>query len=285
MISSMLLSLSCRGLLAGLALFALVPPLAAQDLRSQIAAISVIEEIKKRGAMLVGVSTFVPWAMRDKTGELVGFEVDVARRLAEDMEVKLELVPTAFDGIIPSLMARKFDVIIGGMVISEKRALNVNFSQPYSWNALGFAANRKLAPGFDGFADFNKPEVTITTRRGSTTLQFMQEFVPRAQHRFFDDDASAFQDVLNGRAHAVFSAEPKPTLWAQEYPDQLFQPVSKSDLPASATGFAVRKGDPDALAFFNSWIVLRTQDGWLDRRRAYWFASRDWYDRLDRKPF
>lgn len=278
-------SISRRRVLAGLALMPLAVPVAAQDLRSQIAGASVVEEIKKRGVVLVGLSTFVPWAMRDKAGELIGFEVDVARRLADDIEVKLELVPTAFDGIIPALMARKFDLIIGGMVISEKRALSVNFTQPYSWNALGFAAHRKLAAGFVSFADFNKPDVTITTRRGSTTQQFMQQYVPRAQARFFDDDASAFQDVLNGRAHAIFSAEPKPTLWTQEYPDVLFQPVPKSELPSFATGFALRKGDPDALAFFNSWIVLRSQDRWLDQRRAYWFASRDWYERLDRKPF
>ena len=74
---------------AVLALALLLPPLArAQNASQQLAADSVLETIKKRGAIKIGMSTFVPWAMRDKNGELIGYEVDVAKRLAEDMKVK-----------------------------------------------------------------------------------------------------------------------------------------------------------------------------------------------------
>ncbi|HCK80096.1 MAG TPA: amino acid ABC transporter substrate-binding protein, partial [Candidatus Competibacteraceae bacterium] len=54
----------------------------------QLAADSVLETIKKRGSVKIGLSTFVPWAMRDKNGELTGYEIDVAKQLAEDMKVK-----------------------------------------------------------------------------------------------------------------------------------------------------------------------------------------------------
>ena len=55
---------------------------------------SVIEQVQKRGALRVGMSTFVPWAMKDKTGNLIGFEIDVAKRLAKDTGVNVEFVPT-----------------------------------------------------------------------------------------------------------------------------------------------------------------------------------------------
>ena len=98
-----------------LALALLVPPLVrAQNASQQLAADSVLETIKKRGSIKIGLSTFVPWAMRNKSGELIGYEIDVAKQLAEDMKVKAEFVPTAWDGIIPALLAGKFDVIIGG---------------------------------------------------------------------------------------------------------------------------------------------------------------------------
>jgi polar amino acid transport system substrate-binding protein len=83
--------------------------------------------------MIVGLSTFVPWAMRAKSGELIGFEIDVARKLAEDMGVEVEFQPTAFDGIIPALIAKKFDLIITGMALKPKRNLQVNFSRPYAY--------------------------------------------------------------------------------------------------------------------------------------------------------
>lgn len=89
---------------------------------------SALVEVKERGTLRVGLSTFVPWAMRDKQGELVGFEVDVARRLAKDAGLKVEFIPTAWDGIIPALLAGKFDVIIGGLSITPERNMSVLFT-------------------------------------------------------------------------------------------------------------------------------------------------------------
>ena len=66
-----------------------------QNIQSQLAASSALEEIKKRGAMRVGVGTFVPWSMRNDKGELVGFEIDVSTRIAKDMGVTPDIIPTA----------------------------------------------------------------------------------------------------------------------------------------------------------------------------------------------
>ncbi|HON96371.1 MAG TPA: transporter substrate-binding domain-containing protein, partial [Deltaproteobacteria bacterium] len=66
--------------------------MAAKGVREDLAAQSTIEQVLQRGVLRVGMSTFVPWAMNDKQGNLVGFEIDVARRLARDMGVKVEFV-------------------------------------------------------------------------------------------------------------------------------------------------------------------------------------------------
>ena len=99
---------------------------------SGAASADLLGDIQKRGVMKVGMSTFVPWAMRDKDGNLIGFEIDVATKVAEDMGVKVEFVPTAWSGIIPALIAKKFDLIIGGMSITPQRNLTVNFTVPYA---------------------------------------------------------------------------------------------------------------------------------------------------------
>ena len=67
---------------------------------------SVVETIETRGALRVGMSIFVPWAMRDWNGALIGFEIDVARKLARDMGVGIEFVPTSWDGLIPKRKSR-----------------------------------------------------------------------------------------------------------------------------------------------------------------------------------
>jgi polar amino acid transport system substrate-binding protein len=261
---------------AVLALVALLSPLAqAQQASQELAAASVLESIKKRGAIRVGLSTFVPWAMRDKNGELIGYEIDVAKQLAEDMKVKAEFVPTAWDGIIPALLAGKFDVIIGGMTITPERNLTVNFTLPYANSGIHLVANKELAAGFQSLEDFDKPDVVLAVRRGATPATTARRLMPRATLRQFDEDALALQEVLNGKAHAFVTSTPTPAFEALKHPDKLFLPIPEPFVQG-AEGFALRKGDPDALNFFNNWILLRRQDGWLKERHDYWFKTRDW---------
>jgi polar amino acid transport system substrate-binding protein len=246
------------------------------------AAESVIDEILQRGKLVVGLSTFVPWAMRDKKGDLIGFEIDVSKQLAKDMGVEIELVPTAFDGIIPALLAKKFDVIITGMVVKPQRNLTVNFSNPYAYLTVGMAANKKLAEdmGLKTMEDWNSSKVVLTIKRGTAPGETAARLFPKAKVRQFDDDAQALQDVLNGNAHAFLTSEPKPAYYVIDNPDVLYHPFGVGPFDPSASAFAVRKGDPDALNFFNNWIQYRTLDGWLESAHAKWFKGRAWKDEV-----
>ena len=247
------------------------------------AAQGVIEDILERGKIVVGVSTFVPWSMRDKKGDLIGFEIDVATQLAADMDVDVEFIPTAFDGIIPALLAKKFDVIITGMVIKPQRNLTVNFSHPYAHLTVGMAANKKMAEemGLETIEDWNSPDVTLTIKRGTAPGETAGRLFPKARLRQFDDDAQALQDVLNGNAHAFLTSEPKPAYYVLDNPEVLFHPFGVGPFDPSASAFAVRKGDPDALNFFNNWIRYRSLDGWLEDTHAKWFQDRSWKDKVE----
>lgn len=240
---------------------------------------SVIEEIEQRGKLLVGMSTFVPWAMRDKKGELIGFEIDVAKQLAKDMGVEVEFVPTAWSGIIPALIAKKFDVIIGGLSVTPERNLTVNFTRPYAHSGQQMAANTALAGKFKTMEDFNAAGVTIACRRGATPCTAAQKLFPKAELRQFDDDAQAFQEVVNGNAYAMISSAPKPRFWADAYPDKIFLPFEGTNITTGNEGFGVRKGDYDAINFFNNWIQERESDGWMQERHDYWFKDQSgWKD-------
>jgi len=238
-----------------------------------------LDKINERGTLRVGMSTFVPWAMRDKQGELIGFEIDVAKRLAKDSGWQVEFVPTAWDGIIPALLAKKFDVIIGGMSITPERSKSVLFSAPYSHSGVQVAANKELAEGFSEFSDFNSRRVKIAARRGAFTVQVARETFPKAKILQFDDDAQAFQEVLNGNAHAVIASSPKPEHEAVKNSDKLFIPFTER-LSKGNEAFAVRLGEADKEDFFNQWIQARTQDGWLEQRYEYWFSTLDWQDQI-----
>lgn len=249
-------------------------PAAAQDTRQQLSSESVIETIKERGVIKIGLSLFVPWSMRDKNGELIGFELDVGRQLAEDMGVDVEFVPTAWDGIIPALVAGKFDVIISGMSITPERNLTVNFSDPYAYSGLTVLANKSMTEGFT-LEDFNKPNVIFAARRGATPVQVIQHVFPNAQLLQFDEDGAATQEVLNGNAHATMGSEPTPSREARKHPETLYLPFDQV-WDARGEAFAYRKGDPDATNFFNNWIGTRWRTGWLKERHDYWFKGNEW---------
>ncbi|MFK7877665.1 MAG: transporter substrate-binding domain-containing protein [Paracoccaceae bacterium] len=253
-------------------------PAMAQTATQNLSGESVIETIKQDGVIRIGLSIFTPWSMRDLNGELIGFELDVGRELAKDMGVDVEFVPTAWDGIIPQLVSGNFDVIISGMSITPARNLTVNFSDPYAYSGLTVLSNSEMTDGFT-LDDYNSADVTFAARRGATPATVIAQLFPEATLLLFDEDGAATQEVLNGNAHATMAAEPTPSIEARRYPDTLSVPFDQTFL-ATGEGFALRKGDPDALNFFNNWIAVKHASGWLKSRNDYWFKGNDWEDQV-----
>lgn len=269
------------GAVAATAAMTSVAQAQATDVRQTLAAASVIEEIKKRGVLRVGLSTFVPWVMRSKSGDLIGFEIDIVNQLAQDMGWKAEFLPTAWDGIIPALLTGKFDVIISSMAVTAQRLLSVNFTDPYSSSGLQIVANREVAKGLATYESFNRANVTLTARRGTPAGTAQQQVMPKASLRVFEDDALALQDVLNGNAHGMIASVPFPEHSAKRNEKLLFVPVERALLPWYS-GFALRKGDPDALNVFNHWIRLKQNAGFIEQRHQYWFKTLEWEDQVAR---
>ena len=273
-------TLGAAALATGLML-GLSGPAAGGDTQQALSSESALETIKKRGELRVGLSTFVPWAMRDKNGELIGFEIDVAKKVAEDMGVSVDFVPTAWDGIIPALLAGKFDAIISGMSITAKRNLTVNFTRPYANTGYILMASSARADekGLMTLEDFNQSGVTIASRRATTGAIAMQKNFPKAKLIYFDDDNLSYQEAANGNVDGVSSTPPKAAIEIDKRGDVL-RVVSPKLMSPTREAFAVRKGDPDILNFFNNWIQEQEANGWMKERHDYWFTTRDWADMI-----
>lgn len=266
-----------------LLLLALISPVTvfgAQSVSQQLSQESTINQIQKRGVLRVGMDTFLPWAMKDKNGEYIGFEIDVARQIAEDIGVKVEFVPTKWAGIIPALLTGKFDVIIGGMGITPQRALKVNFTQPYEYSGMAIAAHKEKAAGFTSLEQFNDESVEIACKLGTTAVTAAKKYFPKAKIRMFDDEAQTYQELRNGNVHAVVGSAPRPAFEAIKYPDTLFLPI-EGTFTKEPIGFALRKGDTDTLAFFNAWITGAWESGWLKDRHRYWFGTLEWESMIE----
>ena len=239
-----------------------------------------LDEIKKSGVLKVAVfSDKAPFGYIDKDGKNAGYDIVFAERLAKDLGVELQLVPTKWAGIIPALMAGKFDVIIGSMSVTPERNLKANFTVPYDYATIEVMANKEKTKGMKFPEDFNKPEVVVALRTGSTPVPVAKKVLPNATFRLFDDEAPAVQDVLSGRADVMFSSAPLPAFEVLRNPDKLYQP-STDAFYRQPVGMVIRKGDPDSLNVLDNWIRTVEAEGWLPERRHFWFKTTDWEAQL-----
>ena len=106
---------------------------------------STLNSILKAGELRVGLDPgYPPFELTDKTGKVIGFDVDLAKELAKAMGVKLKVVNTDYDGIIPALLADKFDIIMSGMTLTQERNLQIISPIPTSSWARPSCSMRSL---------------------------------------------------------------------------------------------------------------------------------------------
>lgn len=235
--------------------------------------------IRSRGTLKVGFAMFLPWAMRNEKGELMGFNVDVAKQLADNLGVEVQYFPVPQSELIADLDSERYDIIVSGLYVTPARALQANFSDFYSQSEVTLLANRKLAGTSRNVADFNKPSVKIGVTSGTLYVEIAKSNFPQAMIKEFGDEAETMAAVESGELHAAVAASPRPDIDAMRFPDKVFLPLSQP-LSTQGEAFAVRKGDPDFVNFLNSWIKYYRQNGWLDDRRAFWFKTLNWANDL-----
>ena len=237
---------------------------------------STIEQILKRGELRVGFeSGYVPFEMTNKKGEFIGFDMDFGRQLAKSMGVKFVPLNTAWDGIIPALMTGKFDIIMGGMTITQERNLKVNFAEPYIVVGQTILLNKKLENQVLSYKDLNNPKFILTSRMGTTGEQAIKKYIPKATYKGFESEAEAGLEVINGKADAlVYDLPYCGFLYASQGKDRtifLSDPFTYEPL-----AWAINKGDPDFLNYLNNFLRQSKGDGFYDRMYKKWITGSEW---------
>jgi polar amino acid transport system substrate-binding protein len=238
----------------------------------------VLARIRRRGVLKAGISNIMPWSMRDKDGQLIGFEVDVIEKLAADLGVKAEFIPVPPEHAIADLLAGRFDVAFNRMSITPQRALLVGFSNPVVVSSVELVVNKQKTGARKSLADFNSPDVTIGVRKGTGTAGLVRKTFPKARFQEFEDDEERFEAVRTGKVTATVALTPMTGVLSARYPE-IASPLA-APLTKRAQAFAVRPGDSDFLVFLNAWITYETLEGWFAARLEYWFKDLGWTTRM-----
>ena len=273
-----------KGLVSGLMALAAIGFLFATSVFGadiDLAKKSTIEEILKRGELRVGFeSGYVPFEMTNKKGEFIGFDMDYARRLAKSMGVKFVPVNTAWDGIIPALVTGKFDIIMGGMTITQERNLKINFAEPYIVVGQTILLNKKHENEVKSYKDLNNPKYILTSRMGTTGEQAIKKYIPKATYKGFESEAEAGLEVINGKADAlVYDLPFCGFLYDSLGKDKtvfLSEPFTYEPL-----AWAINKGDPDFLNYLNNFLRQSRGDGFYERMYKKWITGAKWKAELE----
>ncbi|MFZ2988094.1 transporter substrate-binding domain-containing protein [Ideonella sp.] len=239
------------------------------------ASIDTLATIRKRGVLRVGVVNTVPMVMHDAQGKLVGFSIDLSRKLAEDLGVEVEWTETSWTDLIPDLLGQQFDLVASGLWMTTPRALVVNFSNPTATEAIYLVGAKSAAAGLPSSASFDKAGVKIAVYADTPQATLAKRLFPKATLLLLKGNEDHLAAVTDGRAQGALVPALSARVLLRSAPDKLYLPRD-AQLSVTRTALAVRKGDPDFLNFLNTWLSVQADAGWLEERAAYWSTTTSW---------
>ncbi|MBO4887247.1 MAG: transporter substrate-binding domain-containing protein [Firmicutes bacterium] len=230
---------------------------------------SLLETIKERGTLIVGTEgTWSPYTYHDATtDELVGFEVEVARYIADYMGVEIQFVETAWSSIFAALDAGQIDTVINSVSYNEERAEKYDFSQPYNYTQyaiMTLADNDEINSLADvaGKVSSNDPTSTIGMFAEANGVIFDE----------VKEAAQAISEVKNGRAEVTFSTTVGFADYFKNHPEEesLFKVIVVSD-PEPNAYVPCLKGNEDFIAVVNEALAQAKADGTLSALALKYF--------------
>ncbi|MDR3437426.1 cystine ABC transporter substrate-binding protein [Telmatospirillum sp.] len=233
------------------------------------AATGTLEQITQRGALRVGLEgTYPPFNYQDEKGELVGFEVDFAKAIAQKLGVKAEFQPTKWDGILAALDAERFDVVINQVTVSPERRQKYDFSQPYTISGIQIITRRGNEAKISKPEDLTGKKVGVVL--GSNYEQWLKTNSPKADIRTYDDDPTRNQDLIAGRIDAVLNDRLIVANLVKQYNGEIVaagEPFAKQE-----QSIAFRKGDQVFRVAVDKVIDDLRGDGSLAKISEKWFG-------------
>jgi len=281
-------------MLAGLWLVSGSGPARAADV--ELSKDSTLEGVLQRGELRIGLEVgYMPFEMIDKRSglrqkevrhggfrrkgrqlSLMGFDIDMGIEMAKALGVKPVFVDTLWPSIIPALNLGRFDIIFGGMSVTEGRKKFVDFADPFMTVGQTVLLNAKHEKAVKSYKDLNDPKFVVVSKPGTTGEEAVQRLISKATYETVDTEMDGAMRVLEGTADAFVYDLPFNAVFLAMHPsDQLIfldKPFTKEPI-----AWAIRKNDPDFLKWLNKFLKEIKQDGRFDKIYDKWFKTTDWF--------
>lgn len=241
---------------------------------------AILPGILERGELRVGLSgQQPPLNMRNKRGELVGLDVDLARALARSMGLRVRFVERPFGELLATLEAGDVDLVISGMTITAERNARVAFAGPYFISGKSALTRSETVASVEEPEELDDPSRRFAVLAGSTSERFVEDVLPRARRVPVPDYDTAIAMVLDGKVDALFADFPICALAMVRHPEANLSMLT-APLTAEPLGIALPPGDPLFVNLVQNYLNLLDDTGLLTQLKARWFTRGDWVSEL-----
>tara|TARA_B100001057_G_C22859183_1_gene953820 strand:- start:1501 stop:2265 length:765 start_codon:yes stop_codon:yes gene_type:complete len=234
-------------------------------LLSPIANASTLDEIMKAGVLKVGTTGDFPgWSYKNpETNEYEGYDIDVAKKLADDMGVDLEFVATDWKNLVSGVVASKYHMTSSAS-ITAKRALTAGYSNSYYGTGTVAMTLSKNLEGIGSWDNINSSDTTIAVTLGTVFENEAKKSFPDAKLVMVEAPAREYQEVLSGRADVSLTSKVDALKLINLYPELS---IVNLDEPKNAKLFAILlpRGDQEWINFINHWIADQKNRGFFSQ--------------------
>jgi polar amino acid transport system substrate-binding protein len=229
---------------------------------------STLKTVLQRGTLRVGdCLTFAPFGFYNKDGAPDGYDVDLAKELAKEMGVKLEMVNTTSANRIPNLQTDKVDVVFCNFTRNLERAKEIGFTSPYV--VASEALLVKKSSGIKSIKDMSGR--TIATVKGSTNGDEVRALNMQVKIQEFDSSEAAILAVKQGQADAMI--EDNNFLAYQATLDPDLTVTDEALVPLEYNAFGVRAGDQIWLNYLNLFLFQINASKMNAQLYKKWFGT------------
>lgn len=215
-------------------------------------------------------ATYPPFESLDRDNQIVGYDIDLAKALCQQLKAECTFTNNAFDSLIPSLKFRRFDAVISGMDITDERSKQVDFTQPYYANSAVVIARKGK---FSDFAALKGKRIGV--ENGTTHQKYLQEKHPEIATVAYDSYQNAILDMKNGRLDGVFGDTAVVNQWLKTNSDlaPVGEHVTDKAYFGTGLGIAVRKGNAALRDRLNDALATLKSNGALQQLNQKWFPE------------
>jgi polar amino acid transport system substrate-binding protein len=207
--------------------------------------------------------------MEDENGNIVGFDIDLAREFTRWLGVRLQVTDTEWDDLLPNLANGRCDLVMSGMTITSARMLRATYSNPYYAGGLAIVVNNRHRGRINSFRDINDPSIRVAVRAGVSAEDIMRTFFKRANLMVInDEDEAVLRRVVDGRADVFVYDLPFLEAMQHVYANQAF--LIRDTFTYEPFGAAARRGS-DLPAEFNKFLDHIRETGLYDQLYKKWF--------------